>query len=78
MNDHKHASCLFSSKHTSKKNYWKIAMQFYKRLKTRGWDKRTLEPIFTAAQKQLLSQPERTTVTQENEISTQDQMILHL
>ena len=53
-------------------------MQFYKRLKTRGWDKRTLEPIFTAAHKQLLSQPEGTNKTQENEISTRDRMILHL
>ena len=52
-------------------------MQFYKRLKTRGWDKRTLEPIFTADHKQLLSEPEGTNKTQENETSTQDQMILH-
>ena len=53
-------------------------LQFHKRLKTRGWDKRTHEPIFTAAHKQLLSQPEGTKKIQENEISARDWMILHL
>ena len=44
--------------HACPRPHLKTAMQFYKRLKTRGWDRRTLEPIFTAAHKQLQSRPE--------------------
>ena len=53
-------------------------MQFYKRLKTRDWDRKTLEPIFIAAHKQLQSQPEKSAKTQKDETSTRDWMILHL
>ena len=53
-------------------------MQFYTQLKTRDWDKRTREPIFTATHKQLKSQPEQTNKTKANKTSTRDQMIFHL
>ena len=52
-------------------------MQFHKRLKIRGWDKITLDLIFTVVRRQLLSKQERTNKIQVNEISTRDRMILH-
>ena len=32
-------------------DFWKVAILFYNRLKDRGWDRETLEPIFIDAHK---------------------------
>ena len=36
-------------------DFWTIAMQLYHRLKARGWDRATLEPIFIAAYQRIQS-----------------------
>ena len=41
---------------TNREDYWKIAMQLYKRLKARNWDQATLKPIFVAAHEKITFQ----------------------
>ena len=40
-------------------DFWKVAILFYNRLKGRGWDRETLEPIFIDAHKKIASPVKR-------------------
>ena len=62
---------------THRSDYWDIAMKFYTRLRERGWDRKTLEPIFIAAHNKFESQSEKIKSTQKDE-PFKNLMILHV
>ena len=62
---------------THRSDYWDIAMKFYTRLRERGWDRKTLEPIFIAAHNKFESQSEKIKSVKKDE-SSEKLMILHL
>ena len=52
-------------------------MEFYKRLKLRGWSRKQLEPMFITAHKKLIS-PIREEVSEKEDFTNREQIILHL
>ena len=62
---------------THRSDYWDVAMKFYTRLRERGWERKTLEPIFIEAHNKFESQSETIKSTQKNE-SFKKLMILHM
>ena len=63
---------------THAEDYWDIAMLYYRRLRMRGWDRKTLEPIFVKAHKKIESQQEEAEPAEEVEILNKEHVILHL
>ena len=66
---------------SQKEDFWHICMLFYKRLRARGWDRATIEPIFITAYNKISHQPEEppTLKKQRTESpSFRDLMIIHL
>jgi hypothetical protein len=61
---------------THVEDYWRVAMSFYKRLKDRGWDRRTLETAFVSAHMKITSPPAKEKKTKD-EISNRETVILH-
>merc|ERR1711862_404654 len=54
-------------------------MLYYRRLRRRGWDRKTLEPIFVEAHKKIESQQEDSEPAEKvEEISNKEHVILHL
>ena len=63
---------------TYKEDYWKVAIAFYKNLKQRGWSRDELEPMFVSAHDKLTCPKPTENISIEEEISSKEQIILHL
>ena len=61
-----------------KEGYWKEVVTFYKNLKRRGWSRGKLEPIFISVHDKLTRPQLANNESTEEEISTKEQIILHL
>ena len=59
-------------------DFWTIAMQLYHRLKARGWDRATLEPIFIAAYQRIQSPRQHQEDSKPKDLTNWDPMILHI
>ena len=58
------------------KDFWEIAMLLYKRLKDRGWDRKTLEPIFIWSHNEIIS-PRKKRKEELEPITNRDIAIVH-
>ena len=63
---------------TYKEDYWEAAMTFYRNLKRRGWSRDKLEPVFVSTHDKLTRPKSTNNKSIEEEISNEEQVILHL